>query len=71
MTTNQLFIQFQFFLTFSCTITVINNDIDVNDQGAQSPSIQIFVNHFKGITREKFKVFVLKLATSDFYLTFL
>ena len=39
--------------------------------GARSPSIQIFVNQFKDITREKLKIFVLKLATSGLHLTFL
>ena len=36
---------------------------------ARAPSIQIFVSQFKWITREKFKVFVVKVATCGLHLT--
>ena len=49
--------------------TVITNNI--NNQVAPAPSIQIFANQFKSITRVKLRVLVLKVATSDPHLTFL
>ena len=66
-----LFTKFRFLFAFSTTITVINNNSNIDDQGTQAPSIQIFVNQLKCITREKFKIFVLKVTTSGLYLTFL
>ena len=65
-----MFIQFQFLVGFLRT-TVINNSINVDDQGAQCPSIQTFANQIKCITWEKFKVFFLKVATFGLHLTFL
>ena len=38
-------------------------NINIDDQVTWAPSNQIFAIQFKGITREKFEVFVLKVAT--------
>ena len=65
-----MFIQLQFLLGFLRTL-VINNNINVDEQEARCPSIQIFVNQQKCITREKFKVFDLKVATSGLHLNFI
>ena len=66
MTKSLLFIQFQFFLAFLPT-TVINNNINVDILRARASSIQIFVNHLKCLTQERFKIFILKAATSGLH----
>ena len=65
-----LFYQFQFLLAFSRTTVaytwtaLINNNINIDNQGDLAPSIQIFANQFTCITREKLRAFVLKAAIS-------
>ena len=69
MTTKLIANSISVFLVFSRT-TIINNNINVGDHGARFSSIQFFVNQFKFITRVKFKVLVLRLATFGLHLTF-
>ena len=61
MITKLLFLQF--LLAFSRT-TVMNNNTSSDDQRGLIPSVQNFANQFKSITRDKFKVSVVKVATS-------
>ena len=70
MTTKPIAYLMLVFLAFSLT-KVISNTINVDDQRAGALLIQIFVFQFKCITRDIFKVFVLKLATSGLHLNFL
>ena len=71
-----LLLQFQFLLAFLRTTghafnSIINNNINVDDHRARVLSILIFANQFVYITREKSRVFDLKVATSGPHLTFL
>ena len=62
-----MFFLFQFLLAFSRTTVYVHNrliNIDINNQVAWVSSNQIFAIQFKGIIREKCKMFVLKVATS-------
>ena len=45
------------------SIHVQQTDINIDDQVARAPANQTFANQFKYITRGKFKVFVVKVAT--------
>ena len=51
--------------------TLINNNINIDDQGAVVPSVQIFANQFKRKNPKKFSIFVLKVVTSGPYLIFM
>ena len=55
---------FQFFLHFCLykSIRVQQTNINIDDQVAWAPLNQIFAIQFECITREKFKVFALKVA---------
>ena len=57
MTTKPIVYWILVFLAFSPTITVINNNINVDDQGARASQIQIFLNQLEWISRKKFKIF--------------
>ena len=59
---------FQFVLAFS---RVQQTNINIDDQVTWALSNQIFAIQFKWITREKFKGFVLKVATLCSYLIIL
>ena len=58
------------FLAFT-RITLINNNIDNDDQVTLTLPIQFFSNQFKCMTHEKFRNFFRKVATPDRHLTFL
>ena len=45
------------------SIRIQQTNINIDDQMAWAPAKQIFAIQFKCITREKFRVFVLKIAT--------
>ena len=51
--------------------TVISNNINIDNQEAQVPSIKIFANQFKCTSREKFIGLVLKGAISGSHIIFL
>ena len=70
MTTKpNVFFSFKLLLAFLCS-TVINNNVYINDQEVRAPSIQNFADQFICVTREKFRVFVLKVAILGPHLTF-
>ena len=72
MTTKPIISSVWFLSAFSRTTEINNNNIiNIDDQRARAPSIQIFANQLKHITWEKFKILVLKVSISGPLLTFL
>ena len=59
---SSLSVSFSIFAYNSIRAQQTNTKID--DQVARAPSNQIFANQFKCITREKFRIFVLKVVSS-------
>ena len=66
---SSVLVSFSIFAYSSIRVQQTNNNID--DQVAQARSNQIFAIQFKCVALEKFKFFVLKVATASPYLIIL
>ena len=64
------FFQFFHFRVYN-SIGLHQININIDDQVAWAPSNQNFAIQLKGVTREKFKVFVIKVATLGIHLIIL